>query len=1127
MGRDVAYTPFTWQTQTAAQNRFLKFLLVVIVLCAATFYIGYPDSKQETPKPDSHEYHENNPSPVISANPFSETKPDSDDFQKASQDALVISPEAQSSIESPVFNNSVLPSGPDDESYKEKLAKLEEEERKITEKLDSEKVEDQNSGVEEVTELPSTQKTNEEELIEEETTKAPEDSTATVDEVNIQIEETSEAPEESEQPGKDSEDLVETTTPGTFEVNAKVDEGFVTIEENKENLANDNSERPVESLMFANSTETASGSTVTAESSTEVSSSSEFLISTQEPMVVVDKSSCHVEEWNNVTLDEVPHKSVFKQWIANKNVELNETDFIGEEKPTILGAFAYKNYIAVTLSARNFSTLVLGVYCGRSKVFNRRPTADPADGPPTELEHLRVNMPESVYVRIIETVFCRYFDCKKKEMVRQMKSFVFPESTVYCPRRAGANYISISSTFFHVYLKNTSHYQRVLLDDYIRSGDIRVVKVAEDVSDQVQANDCLHRSRYLSKWTAFLNLEDRLEAKQDKETIAAYLDSIVDHKTNILKWSSPENADVTRLLVRPERIVSINDHPITVYLGDELDESLEPSGILRKFSTSSNLSPENFTDNLNEDVQFREELIANIPNIALEDDVYNIQYQSIRYPEACFSVDFDHVLESGAQLSKTLFIKMKKIQRYKFVLISLVIVFVIVYFYQPGSGYFESVDELFSIVAGEPINASFPIAFYQSAYVDYRFDPPRLRIYTLNKCVKNNHFLLADLHLNGNSSESVRKNIYGKSMDGHCPSIYIPASSCFYTPHTFSIGLKPNEDPKKVAISLGSKTVELNIEKIYKKTTEGITVCLQPVYYYSQWQNIVLYIEAWRAQGATRFIVYFHSATKETWKVLEYYRDLGLIEIKSWPSFPSLPVDIAGKYPKIDNSVYVLSYFMAMNICILDIKTTIGTIADFDEVMVPSNGRLLDYATKEMTGTSVGALSFENNYLTLTPKIYTSNFSGVASPKFQTTAKHTKYVFNASVLAIAQVHWPHSFVDSFFSWTRSKKADGALLHFRYSPRYGDLETTEKSFRFFPGDQSTHIQNMRDTVQQIFNGSIPTFSSKYYDALQKCLSKVDPVQDKVCRSTSGICREEMDKVTDWVYDNSEPIFLVGT
>ncbi|PIC22529.1 hypothetical protein B9Z55_016547 [Caenorhabditis nigoni] len=634
MGRDVAYTPFTWQTQTAAQNRFLKFLLVVIVLCAATFYIGYPDSKQETPKPDSHEYHDNNPSPIISANPFSETKPDSDDFQKVSQDALVISSEAQSSMESPVFNNSILPSGPDEESYKEKLAKLEEEERKITEseeveetttegkqkgrvsELDSEKVEDQNSGVEEVTDLPSTQKS--EELVEEETTKAPEELTTTVEESSDGDKEsdtTSQAPEASELSKNNSED--EITTPGTSEVDTKVDEVSVTPEDNKENLTNDNSEHPVESIIFANSTEAASESTVTAENSTEVTSSSESLSSTQEPMVVVDQSSCRVEEWNNVTLDEVPHKSVFKQWIANKNVDFNETDFIGEEKPTILGAFAYKNYIAVTLSSRNFSS---------------------------------------------ETVFCRYFDCKKKEMVRQMKSFVFPESTVYCPRRAGADYISISesleekvqipvkiqkrqapkhffsvcvtlenheenmlkiarfieyyklqgSTFFHVYLKNTSHYQRVLLDDYIRSGDIRVVKVAEDVSDQVQANDCLHRSRYLSKWTAFLNLEDRLEAKQDKETIAANLDSIVDHKTNILKWSSPEDADVTRLLVRPERIVSINDHPITVYLGDQLDDSVEPSGVLRKFSTSSNLFPENFTDNLNEDVQFREELIANV-----------------------------------------------------------------------------------------------------------------------------------------------------------------------------------------------------------------------------------------------------------------------------------------------------------------------------------------------------------------------------------------------------------------------------------------------------------------------------------------------------------------------------------
>ncbi|PIC25305.1 hypothetical protein B9Z55_018285 [Caenorhabditis nigoni] len=302
---------------------------------------------------------------------------------------------------------------------------------------------------------------------------------------------------------------------------------------------------------------------------------------------------------------------------------------------------------------------------------------------------------------------------------------------------------------------------------------------------------------------------------------------------------------------------------------------------------------------------------------------------------------------------------------------------------------------MLGIVVGEPINASFPITFYQSAYVDYRFTPPRLRIFTLNPCIKNYQFLSADLHLNGNNFAPVRRNIYGTHLDDDCPSALI----------------------KKVTIHLGSRKVELNVQKVYKKSTEGITVCLQPVYYYSQWQNIVLYIEAWRAQGATRFIVYFHSATKETWRTLEYYRNLGMIELKSWPSFPSLPVDSADKYPKIDDSVFILSYFLAMNICILDIKTTIGTIADFDEVMVPTNGRLLDYATEEMTGTKVGALSFENHYVLFTPKIYTSHFSGVASPKFKILT------------------WPSK------------------------------------------------------AHKIFNGVIPKFSSKSYDALQECVNKI--------------------------------------
>ena len=84
-----------------------------------------------------------------------------------------------------------------------------------------------------------------------------------------------------------------------------------------------------------------------------------------------------------------------------------------------------------------------------------------------------------------------------------------------------------------------------------------------------------------------------------------------------------------------------------------------------------------------------------------------------------------------------------------------------------------------------------------------------------------------------------------------------------------------------------------------------------------------------------------------------------------------------------------------MNICVLDIKTSVGSIADFDEIMVPRNGTTLEYALKEMVDTDVGALSFENNYVAMEPSIYSSDFSGVSKPIFFERGGPRK-VFNVS-----------------------------------------------------------------------------------------------------------------------------------
>ncbi|PIC23154.1 hypothetical protein B9Z55_016947 [Caenorhabditis nigoni] len=439
--------------------------------------------------------------------------------------------------------------------------------------------------------------------------------------------------------------------------------------------------------------------------------------------------------------------------------------------------------------------------------------------------------------------------------------------------------------------------------------------------------------------------------------------------------------------------------------------------------------------------------------------------------------------------------------------------------YQPSIQYSVNSEES---ILDDQINSTFAITFYHNAYVDYRFTPPRLRIFSLNQCIKSDkNFLLVDIFYEG-VSEPTQMKVFGEPLDGVCPSTYGPAKPCFYVAHTFFTDLIMTGGMTKVLIHMGSRKVTLSVKEINKRFEKGITLCLQPVYYYSQWQNIVLYIEAWRAQGATRFIVFYHSSTKDTKRVLDYYRGLGIIELRSWPSFGSLPSEIADKHPKVDDSVFIFSYFLAMNICILDIKTTIGSIADFDEVMVPRNGTMLDYATREMTGTNVGALSFGNNYVAMEPSIYSSDFSGVSKPIFISKAGPPKFIFNASVIDLALVHWAKSFTDPS---KKSKGGDGALLHMRYGFDPSKEKTVEKPFRFFPDKQKEHIRNMQDTAKEIFNGSVPTFNSNFIDTLNECVNQIKK-RGNTCRSTGGMCKKEMDKVNEWVYDKTECIFLSG-
>ncbi|CAB3396708.1 unnamed protein product [Caenorhabditis bovis] len=176
-------------------------------------------------------------------------------------------------------------------------------------------------------------------------------------------------------------------------------------------------------------------------------------------------------------------------------------------------------------------------------------------------------------------VYCRYYDCLFREVGEPFAAKIFPDHTVFCARRIGADYIAISNstnknelvhqvkiqarfgeyqhfftvclnaksqgesrffqiaefieyhkmqgaTFFQVYLQNITDYDRLLIEDYSRTGDIEYIKFENSQNlESALKNDCYFRNKGFSKWTIFLDLDEKIEVKQD-ERVVDYLRKI-------------------------------------------------------------------------------------------------------------------------------------------------------------------------------------------------------------------------------------------------------------------------------------------------------------------------------------------------------------------------------------------------------------------------------------------------------------------------------------------------------------------------------------------------------------------------------------------------------------------------
>ncbi|KAK6046995.1 hypothetical protein COOONC_15502, partial [Cooperia oncophora] len=98
------------------------------------------------------------------------------------------------------------------------------------------------------------------------------------------------------------------------------------------------------------------------------------------------------------------------------------------------------------------------------------------------------------------------------------------------------------ASYFYVYSKHIDEYSRILLDDYIRTGEAEAVILhdrfqrPDDRWQGVQLQDCLLRARRHSQWIAFIDLDERLVMTDYPGTIYDYLKNISNPKIGAIQF---------------------------------------------------------------------------------------------------------------------------------------------------------------------------------------------------------------------------------------------------------------------------------------------------------------------------------------------------------------------------------------------------------------------------------------------------------------------------------------------------------------------------------------------------------------------------------------------------------------
>uniref|UniRef100_A0A0K0F3Q8 Glycosyltransferase family 92 protein n=1 Tax=Strongyloides venezuelensis TaxID=75913 RepID=A0A0K0F3Q8_STRVS len=161
--------------------------------------------------------------------------------------------------------------------------------------------------------------------------------------------------------------------------------------------------------------------------------------------------------------------------------------------------------------------------------------------------------------------------------------------------------------------------------------------------------------------------------------------------------------------------------------------------------------------------------------------------------------------------------------------------------------------------------------------------------------------------------------------------------------------------------------IDVRKTKNVTKYKHKLGVCIQPVFLFSDYIELIVFLEHWIAQGATKFYFYKTSFTKNIQNVLSHYRKyVKNIEIETveWSMLPG------NNKNDSDPNLFIfrLEPFLAIMDCMYRARYVVKYVAqiDLDEMIVVSKkySNLLEFLEKKLKeDNSISSLSFKSQFI--------------------------------------------------------------------------------------------------------------------------------------------------------------------